>query len=73
MNCGITLVSESVLDYVTAVIFAVFLAERFFVVSILVSTRGLFRKCCPTQRAADWRVQCGFLDKFRPTSTPEGA
>ncbi len=48
MNCGITLVSESVLDYVAAVIFA-----RFFVVSILVSTSGLFRKCCPTQRAAD--------------------
>ena len=48
MNCGITLVSESVLDYVTTVIFAgFFLAERFFVVSILVSTRGLFRKCCP--------------------------
>jgi len=42
MNCGITLVSESVLDYVTAVIFAGFLrdfsAERFFVVSILVSS-----------------------------------
>ena len=34
MNCGITLVSESVLDYVTAMIFAGFLAERFFVVSI---------------------------------------
>ena len=30
--------------------FCGFLAERFFVVSILVSTRGLFRKCCPTQR-----------------------
>lgn len=43
MNCGITLVSESVPDDVTAVIFADFLAERFFVVSILVSTRGLFR------------------------------
>jgi len=36
MNCGITLVSESVLDYVIAVIFA----ERFFIVSILVSTEG---------------------------------
>ncbi len=34
MNCEITLVSESVLDYVTAVFFADFLAERFFVVSI---------------------------------------
>jgi hypothetical protein len=43
-----TLVSESVPDYVTAVILRDFLAERFFVVSILVSTRGLFRKCCPT-------------------------
>jgi hypothetical protein len=53
MNGGRTLVSESVLDYVTAVIFAGFFAEQFFVVSILVSTRGLFRKCCPTQRAAD--------------------
>jgi hypothetical protein len=30
-----------------------FFAERFFVISILVSTRGLFRKCCPTQRAPD--------------------
>jgi hypothetical protein len=30
MNCGITLVSESVLDYVNAVNFAGFLAERFF-------------------------------------------
>jgi hypothetical protein len=54
-----------------------FLAERFFVVSILVSTKGLSRKCCPTQRAADgWESErfwgfgpeLGWIPFFNPLS-----
>ena len=81
MNCGITLVSESVPDHVTAVIFAGFFSGTIFVVSILVSTRALFRKCCPTQRAADgWEsarfwgfgLGLGWIPFFNPLSPTSG-
>ena len=64
MSCGIMLVSESILDYVTAVIFAGFLAERFFVVS----TRGLFRKCAQhsVQRTAGSRRVFGAWSRIGP-------
>ncbi len=47
------LVSEFVLGYVTAVIFARFFSGTIFVVFSVVSTRELFRECCPTPRAPD--------------------
>ena len=61
MNCGITLVSESVLDYVNAVIFAGFLAERFFVVSILFLQEGF------SVNAAHRYIQYRMKAKIKPS------
>jgi hypothetical protein len=61
MNCGITLVSESVLDYVNAVILAGFLAERFFVVSILFLQEGF------SVNAAHRYIQYQMKAKIKPS------